>query len=250
MKGWQLFRQSVHAVVTHFDMVLRVSLVPYGLVAAIYALGVTYFGAHVGSLAMGYMPSAGDWILFLIVVVVCAGLMSWAAVAWHRFILLNEVRAGWIPAWSGARVAGYLWRLVLLMLVAIMITMVGGFGVGLLAAVGGPIVAMIAGLVLSVVTLVAMYRLGIILAAGAIGDQVVMTDAWAATAGQWGAMVLLAALTTVLNLAFSLPLELLGGIPAAIHAGYTLVTWWILSVINLSLITTMYGHYIEGRALD
>jgi len=43
---------------------------------------------------------------------------------------------------------------------------------------------------------------------------------------------------------------MLGGVGAFLALLWTLATGWVIMVVGVSILTTIYGHYVEGRALS
>ena len=120
MKAWSMFVHSLRLVINNLDVALRVSLVLY----SVQAISQIYtFSANSGEMVQGPdgIPypdiSAGEGFVMLLLGIAALLASLWIAVAWHRYVLLGEEPAGWLPNWPGAAIPGYLWRSVLLGLV-------------------------------------------------------------------------------------------------------------------------------------
>ena len=109
-----------------------------------------------------------------------------------------------------------------------------------------------------IVSLVIGYRLGIILPAGSIGKPMTLSDAWTKTKGHSGTVVSLGILTFAASLLLQLPTFIdvsaaetpEAGIANPVTQIYTLVVGWVFTLIGVGILTTLYGHLVEGRPLD
>ena len=70
-----------------------------------------------------------------------------------------------------------------------------------------------------------------------------------ATKGATFSFVVLGFFSAILSVLFSLAETLFIQSPMAITIAVQILFAWLIFVINLSVITTIYGHYIEGRPL-
>lgn len=154
-------------------MALRISAVPLLVsVTMLVAIDGPGFGsddASAGSLS----PIAG---LFSVAIFTAATL--WMAVAWHRYVLAEEMR-GLGPAFHGARMAG-----------------------------------------------------------------------WKATSGQMWCFLQLGAMWVVLGWATDTITSALISTNMVIGFVWSVLELWVLSLMGPALLTTLYGHYIEGRPLN
>ena len=175
----------------------------------------------------------------------------WIAVAWHRYVLLDEMPDGQFPAFNGSRLFSYgLYSL----------------GIGLLALVVGAVVGAVAGLVFAIVpvllfvaalaamaaALVVFYRLAPVLPATAVGRPLTFGTAWEATKGASSAIIVLAIVSAVASFVIDLPAMVLsmgGSIGSTLALLWTLGTDWLRMLVGVSILTTLYGHYVEGRAI-
>lgn len=252
MKGWQIFLHSLRQVFGNFGAAIKISAVPYLIiVAATVALGISNWSdpkARGDAVANGTFPW-GRLALFCLIWTVS---WYWIAVAWHRFVLLNE-RPGAIPAFRVDRVWAYFLRSLKVSLFVIPLALVIGLVFGFVGAfVLHRVSQVIAVQVMTFTALALMfpflYRLTASMPAAALGAPETVSDAWRATAGQFGALFVVTLLliggSTILRLAGS---SILGGTIFGTIWGY--VIDWIAPLIGVSILTTLYGHYIEKRPL-
>jgi hypothetical protein len=268
MEAWSIFTRALRSVADHLDVALRLSLLPYGLVAAAQLLVLSAGG---GALPVDPAalppptdvdPAAGGadllalmgdprlvWTSLLSVVLFVLA-MLWIAVGWHRFALLGEVPHGWVPPLHGARMLGYLGRTILLSLLVAAAVIVASIPLGLLGAVlggAGVLLASAAGLVLAMVV---FYRLSVILPAGAAERPIGLREAWAATAGRSGTAVGLAMLTFGFSLLLQIPTLLdasMGAAAPVITTLYQIAIGWIGLLVGVAVLTVFYAR-TEGRA--
>lgn len=241
MKAWAIFVHSVRQVFGNLGAALRISVVPFLLVVVI-VLGAVALGmpANGGRLSSGMVLA-----LLLIVAIYVVALVS-IAVNWHRHILLAEP-VGWVPVLRGGRVLAYLGRLIL---VALVMVVAGFLALALLMSVSGHQVGVSAMLVIPVMlgALTLNWRLATALPGAATGGGRGFAEAWAATRGQWPTLLALSAIYLGAALAVGLLVGLLAFIPV-IGALADLAASWAWMMVGLSVLTTLYGHYVEGRPL-
>lgn len=152
--------------------------------------------------------------------------------------------AGWLPPWPGPAVSGYLWRSVLLGLTVGL----AAVPVAVLSAVLLPPVAMLA-LTVGVASFI-FFRLSPILPAIALGKPLGFRAAWQATAGAAGTIAGLAGLMILGSLALQIPTMLSGDPNSLLSLVYSVVVGWFAMMIGITLLTTVYGHCVEGRGLE
>ena len=252
MLGWKLFARAVRLILDHLDAALRLSLLPYLLVAAATLwLGLS-FPDLVGQ--SGFDPAdpppAGFVMGQLLVLLLNTVVTLWIAVGWHRFVLLAEAPQGWLPALRGSEMLGYFGRSILIGLLIVAVI----FAVSLmLATLIVPIAPGLAGPVIGsaalFVGMILFYRLAVVLPAGAIGRSMTFGEAWTATAGHTGTVVVLALLTVGFTLLLQVP-TLLDGTGGLVTLVYQVVIGWIGLMLGVGVLTALYGHLVEGRPVE
>lgn len=251
--GWKLFLRAVNLLIENLPEALRVSAVPYGLVllasvlllepAATPAAGT---GDGTGQLGLG----GGSLALPVLALNLVASL--WIAVAWHRYVLLAERPAGWLPAWHGPEMLGYLWRSIVIGLI-VGVAVVGiAIPLGALA-VGVPPLAPLVPIVGGFIGALLFYRLGVALPARAVRRDMGLGDAMEATRGHTGTVATLAFLTLAFTLMLQIPTALdgmAGGAGGTVTAIYQGVAGWIGLMVGVSTLTALYGVVVEGRPVE
>ncbi|WP_136443358.1 hypothetical protein [Pacificoceanicola onchidii] len=244
MKGWTIFTHSVRLVFENLDMALRVSLLLYCVQAAFQIVSYMAMPAAVVP-GQQFMldPGSALQVFFLGIAAVVASL--WIAVAWHRYVLLEERPEGWLPKWHGGKILGYLGRSMLIGLVislAILVTM-------LIVMV----IPMVQLLILPGIVLAGSYfffRLGVMLPAGTVDQKLTIAESWTATKDKDGAIVVLAVIMMVGTFLLQVPTMLSGDQSSVITLIYNIVTGWFATMIGVSILTTLYGHYVQGRPIE
>lgn len=242
MLGWQIFTHSVRLVWANRGVALKVSAVLY-VISAVFQI---WSQASVGDPATGAAIVEGPGMVLLLVAALQLIISLWIAVAWHRYILLEEVPKGFVPQWHGGRMAAYFGRSLLIGLIMGGVIFVSGLPllIGLAGAVGGPI--MVLGAIFAVFV---FYRLCAILPSTAMGEPITMREAWVATEGNTGTIMVLVLCVIAGVMVLLIPGSLLALISPMLGVIYLLVAQWFITMFGISIFTTFYGHFIEKREL-
>ena len=181
---------------------------------------------------------------------------AWLAVVWHRFVLLEEYPAGYVPDFNAGLVLAYVWRMILIAIAMLFVGLAGGVAVGVFAALAAPL-AVVGGAALVVLLLWVSIRLSVVLPSAAIGTKMGFGEAWSKTEEtQWsllGATVLVA-IFSMLVFVPALLLSLVfvgvdGTSVSPMQIVINVVFGWIATMLTVSLATTLYGVAVEGRQL-
>lgn len=250
-KGWQIFIHSVRQVFGNLPAALRISA---ALFVALFALGLILPGGS----AMGQVSpdqiDGGQGFGALLAALIAIALSLWIAVAWHRFVLRREGGDTLIPAFRGGAMLRYLgWSLAIgLMLIPVAligVLVVGGLLGGAMMGPGGGIGVeelLAIGTLVYVPVFTLFYRLSPMLPAAALSEPLKLGEAWAATRGASGALFVLSALTAAGMLVTEL---IAAGLPGILGLITGFAGQWILTMVGASILTTIYGHYVEKRPL-
>ncbi|KPU84774.1 hypothetical protein JI58_01645 [Marinosulfonomonas sp. PRT-SC04] len=257
MQGWKIFIHSVRTVFGNLGPALRIS----GFLYAAYILSNAYYVLTYSddlvsiqqSMAAGIVPQELPSGLFPSMMLNFAiGLMSslWIAVLWHRFVLLAEVPETVIPPFLTGMISAYLGKTIQLALML----MVFGVLLGMLLGVAlGPLLGGFAGaaipLILLGVLLYLSYRLGLVFPAVALKTPISFKTSWEKTQSASGAIAQLAVIAVVFALLIQIPSNMNPDPTSLINLIYSYVVGWIAMMVGISVLTTLYGVYIEGREL-
>lgn len=262
MKAWNLFVHSVRQVFGNLGPALRMTVVPAMLVVAV---GFWLFHSLPPQVFDAGQPTTLPWQSFPFLPFFLLWLMGlltpfWIAVGWHRYILRNEAPWVVLPRWHGGRILAYFGRLLLLALIVSIPAVI------LFAVLAGPLIGAmstantlspgmeVASLILYAVAMLpafwAFNRLAAVLPAAALGERLTLGAAWRMTAPANATFVILTLILLVAQGALELISFGIGHIhmvPLAV--ALSVLLFWVQSMVSISLLTTIYGHYIEKRPL-
>lgn len=252
--GWLIIKHSFGLVFRNFGQALRVSLGPIliaALVIYVTALAIGMTPARiVMTLALGRLMTS--LIMFgLFVLVVISVMAAWIAVAWHRFILLEEY-PGLLPTAATNLIGRYVLKTLLLGAIMFLAGFVFGVVAGIILAIGGMTESYAAGFVFGVMNAFVMicvwFRLALILPAAAVGSTMSLAASRAATAPMANDILVAAAILVALSVAANLVTGVFPMLSLPFLA-LTFATSWLFMLVGISVLTTLYGHLIEKRPL-
>jgi len=249
--GWDIVRHSFAMLFRNLGNALRISVGPIliALVVGFLILGV--FGSNLDALPQdieqGQLPPEIAFAVLLILLLFIF-VSAWIAVAWHRFILLEDY-PGLLPPLAGRPVWSYIGKTILLSLVLTLVMLPAGFVMGLIMAVlqdagTGLLPTFILGL-----ALYASYmwlRFGIVLPATAVSRPMGFGEAWRATAPYATAILGTCVILILINTGVSLVSAIL---PQPLAGLLSLATSWITIMLGISILTTLYGVIVERRTV-
>ncbi len=251
--AWQLVRHAFTIVFGNLEQAIRASAVPFLIMVVITV--VLGFGASASFDPMDDdILTAGDVgagaLTGLAMSIASLLLFGWVAVTWHRFILKEEY-PGIIPAISGRPIASYIGKsiliglLIILALIPIMLivlpvlTSLLSFNV---------VVVTIWSFVLGLVASYLWLRLAIILPGVAVGESMNLMAGWGITKPLNGTILGVAAIIGVINGIMTLIAMSFADVPVL---GFlvNVAVQWLTVMVGVSILTTLYGHLVEGRDL-
>ena len=240
----ELFKHSLRLVVGNWQTSLRLSspLVVI-MVLGLVLVGPDFFVQEPDPSGTA-TPSPTASLLQLLLAI--AGL--WVAVAWHRFILLEEYPAGAVPAFHGGRMLAYFWRALLMGLTIGLGAVLLIIGVWLVLF-WAPILAALVTIVIGIGTSWAFYRLSPVLPGVAVEKPLTMGQAWEATKPLSGAILATMFLFVVSIVALIFVGALIAGLIPFLGGLLLLGVNWLYIMLGISILTTIYGISIENRSL-
>lgn len=197
------------------------------------------------------VPPANAWLWFPATLLLGA-IGLWIAVSWHRYVLLGEAPGSIVPQFHGGRILGYFVASLIIGLVSIPVFFAVILVGTVLAATQITLLAMLVPLLGLIVIAIIFYRLAPLLPGAAIGQRPSIGEAWAATDGSTGTMILLAIITTIGAIVIDLPINILVHLPEGWLwvTIWLLMTGWVKVMVGASVLTTIYGYYVEKRTID
>lgn len=239
--GFKIFAHAIGLVFHNLGQALRISGVLYLLTAG---------SGILVTMGIPSDPSPAHIALAVVVTFLEAVAAIWIAVAWHRYVLLDEATDSILPQFNGRRILVYFGYSLLLGLVAFAAVFVISFVVVFLQSLNALILAIPLGIAGALAFFVGSYRLGIVLPASSVEKSIGIGQAWQATKGSTGALLALGLLSTLALIvlqALALPLTLL-------HLTFAVQIWnalvgWVALMVGVAILTTLYGYYVEHRAI-
>lgn len=241
MKAWKILSHALRQVFGNFGAAVRVSLLPFvavAVVSVIFGAGVVMTMTNNPNSA----PGAGMVVSGLAMALVYVAVFCTIAVNWHRYVLLNEP-VGWIPAVRPDLILVYFGTSLAIWLG---FSVVVGLGAMILSSAGTP------GVVIAVLAVVfalsQLWRISAALPGVALGESGCVGKSITATNGETGTLIVM----TLIYLLGSVVAGLVAGLFALIPVlGFlvNLAFQWLTMMVALSVLTTLYGHYVEGREL-
>ncbi len=247
--AFALLRHAVRLVFTNWRDALKISAVLYLMQAGFAA--VVAFNAHP---LTAVPPSAalGTSLLVLASVLIQGVLYTWVAVAWHRFVLLDEMPNNYVPMFNTSRILGYIGGWLLITLVIAGVAIIGFIVVGIFGVIHATIIAIPIGIVLAALLILMGYRLGLILPAASVDRRLTLRDSWTATRGSTWLIIRLALLSFLAVVIIELPVFLLAspGQPNLLTEIWATVVGWFVLMVGVALLTTLYGYFVEHRPIQ
>lgn len=266
MNGITIFTHSVRQVLGNIGMAIRIS---WWLVAAFIAamVGLSLMAsdwfdyaaeATRTGVAPGPLPDGGALVIVYMFAVIL--FLIWGsivvAIAWHRFILNEEKPTGLIPYRSDFRVGGYFLYTLGIALLVLVLTIPLGIVAGLVIAPfsGASIpvfltVGAIVGIIIGIIITVVYLRMALVLPAVALDSRLGLGDAWSASRGASGAIAVLAVALVLLSFVVNYVLELMigAGMSTIVVTVLSSAFQWFNLILNISILSTLYGHLVQKR---
>lgn len=199
-------------------------------------------------------PAPQTALSFLVFGVI--GLMGYAlmAILWHRHVLLNGAERPENLRPDSRIFFGYIWRAIVVgfaqMVAAIPITLlIGVMGSSIIQNNPTGPLATLLGLIGGIVFVWIAMRLSVVLPSAAIGRPMSMRESWNTTKpaapALWGVAVLLSGLNMCVYMISATLLPETGTVPMLVQT----VIYIFEGLVFVSILTTLYGHLVEGRSL-
>ena len=119
MSVFRLTIETLVFVIRNFGAALRLSVIPV-LVLCLVPVAGAYLVNGSWNFSFQYdfddprrghsAFRTGTGSLIVMSVRTLPDCLAWLAVAWHRFVLLNENVSSFVPGFQTKRIAGYVWR--------------------------------------------------------------------------------------------------------------------------------------------
>ncbi|NKW78131.1 hypothetical protein HGD90_01710 [Rhodobacteraceae bacterium R_SAG7] len=251
MTGWKIFSHSLNMVLRNIIWAFRIALLPTLLGTAVSAaLLWGDLAALAEAEAGGLEPPFPTGLLLKLLVTspILIAIQLWAVVAWHRFVLLEEYPTGWIPPFYFDRILAYVGRVLMVALILGVVWMLFGLLLGISMQIS-PVIAVV--LVIPGIVGIGLYifRLLPLFAAAAIGKPMTMNESIAATKGSAGAAILLFVVLAIVQIGLQLVTAASTAIFAPLGIVFYIGSIFVMTMVNVSILTTIYGYYVEKRPI-
>ncbi len=252
--GWLIIKHSFGLVFRNIGDALKVSVGPIIIASTLLYLTILLTGFTPAwaatSIMLGRVPGTLVAVA-TVAAVVYLFVATWIAVAWHKFILIEEY-PGLLPALSVPTIISYVGKSfvigLLLLLALVPMLFVAGLVLQLLGLIENAMASLVIGFVLGLLLTYLWLRLAMVLPGVAIGKSMSNREAWNATAPMsddiFGASAILVAINTAISFAadYVLPTGL-------VYYAVIVAINWFTMMVGISLLTTLYGHLVEKRPL-
>ncbi|WP_420004603.1 hypothetical protein [Arenibacterium sp. LLYu02] len=229
--AWKLFMHAVTMLIRNWREVVQIFLVP--MVIVIVLIGLFFSGRG----GFGMML-----LIFLAVMLV----FIWPIVSWHRFVLQEEPVTSYFPTFRLDRIAAYLLQGLLIGLIAAFPSALVIFVNARLSTWLDPAVMLFLQTGLFLLPSWILTRLSVTLPSVALGKKdLSLAKVWRATS-DFGPIFGLTLIVSGIQLLNELVALALGGAAGVV---WSIVVGVLFALVNISLLTTLYGHYVEKRPI-
>ena len=247
MLAINILKHAFLQVFGNMRQVVNISLLP---------LLIQFFGTI--AVAVMTLQTTGDASFFMSLLLAVFLLLPfvWIAVTWHRFVLLNDPQPilPQLPMTAVLRYIGTAVLVGILLLVPLLVAALLSQVMVQMLGSAGVIVTLLVGLIAVLAFMVISLRLSVALPAAAIGAPDAITTAWKATAGHTGTFLLLSILMALPQIPLNMIALVQTGPEASVVIDILLMlliiaATWIYTFVTLSVLTTLYGYFVEKRLL-
>ncbi|NVJ95589.1 MAG: hypothetical protein HWD91_08380 [Marivivens sp.] len=251
--AWKLILHSFNMIFGNLAEALKVSVGP--ILVGLLLIGLSFLGfglnfEFLSEMEQGSSANTGAAFLFvLLAIVIMTVVFAWIAVAWHRFVLLEQY-PGILPAFRGQPIGAYIGRTLVLSLLIALVVFALAFVIGLLTALTASMgLAIFLGVGLGFVVSYLWLRIGLVLPATALREPLKVSESMAATKPMAGTIFGVSAILAILNFLISLIIGQVYNFAGIIAFVLDVAANWVFIMVGISILTTLYGHLIEKRPL-
>lgn len=248
--GWRIVRHSFILLSRNFGDALRVSIGPLLIGGALMYVALSVMGTSPQSILSSDDAGAAALVV-LFALLIGLFVLSWIAVAWHRFILKEEY-PGLIPTLNSAHVLPYIGRSIVLALLMTVILLpvaaVAGVVLSALGLINSALAGLVIGFAMGLFFTFVWLRVALVLPATAINEPISIREAWTLSNPASSDILSASVILVGLNIVVGAVLEIFFG-PTLIGFIVNLGVSWVTLMIGTSVLTTLYGHLVQGRPL-
>jgi len=256
MQGWKIFTHSLGMIFNNLGAALKISLVLYLINSGV---GI-YFGSKYGDVLNGmqsgylFLAPQGFWGAWFVTMLIGAITSLWIAVSWHRYILLEENPGTMLPPFNLDRILAYFGVSILIGLIIAFVVIIVGMIAGVILAglaglQDGPVLQLLLQIMVMGPVIYVFYRISLSLPAAALGKPVGIGESLTLTKPASGAIVQLMVIGLIAAGVLKMPSYFHPDPFSILNLVYTHVVGWFIMMGSVSILTTLYGVYVENREL-
>lgn len=246
--AWKLFTHSFQMLIRNAGTMLKIMALP-SLLAVILLIAIVVqlqdgvlFQLYLGE----YQSVAGPLFMIFVFLIAINLTLIWPVIVWHRFVLL-ETPIGWVNKIKIASIFRYFFTYIGILLLVFIPSMIAILSVTSVANVQLPGVVVLTNLVVSPIVAWMVYRLTPVLPGIALeAKENGIRSAWRATKPGSGALFFLGLIFGIIGFLQSILSSVL---PETLFAIVSLPISVFLVLLQVSVATTIYGHYVEDRPI-
>ena len=243
MTGFHILNHSIQMILRNLQDIAKLTVIPVVIYAVLASYSLTML-----TKAMIAQDSAENFIIGGAGFLISMLFLVWAIVNWHRYVLLEEYPTGWLNLPKSDRVFAYVGQMLILCLVGFVFMFIFGFAAGFVGVAVSKAIGIIVMVIGWLMLIPVATRLSLILPAAAIGRPLSLKEAWNKTQGAMGIVVVLVILLALIGGGVQLIATFaLDPVSPSLAGIFTFGSQVLLGLLNVSILTTLYGHYVEGR---
>ena len=173
---------------------------------------------------------------------------AWIAVAWHRFVLLEEYPST-LPQFRDRPIIKYLGKSFGITLIIIALVFVALLIGVIISMVGGLSVLSIVKFGVTVLISYVWFRFAISLPGIAVGRSISLGEAWSISKPLDTQIIGIALILMLIGYVSDIVLSPIYGVMPIVAVVFDLGINWVVMMLGISILTTLYGHLVEGREL-
>lgn len=247
MLAFSILAHALRQLTGNRRAMMRLAVPSFLVSAALFAVTIGAAVAMVMRTNAG--PAAVNFVMWLGTLAATVPFLA-MAVGWHRYVLIEEP-----PRLLGAEqrsaVLRYAGTGLLMLLIIVPTLLAGAILVGIVFSArsrGLGLGMFLAGIPLMMLFMAFTLRLSTALPGAAIGQSRPIRTAWDATKGRLGCFFVIAFVMSVIH---NLPVAIIERVAPDGLGGtaITLVWFGLAGLFQLSVVTTLWGHFVENRTL-
>lgn len=248
MVGFNLLRHSVRMISINKVEILKLGFIPMTLYAVAMIFLHNALPQNLNDASVHHELNFAElpWEQISIAVFVLIFSLIGFTVNWHRFVLLEEVPESWVTQFRISKILAYVFAVIKLSLLGMVFFVPVAFVLGFVGPIVGVFIVIAAVFFLSVF----VTQLSIILPAVAIGAPLGIKKASEMMKGSYWTVFLIVLLIAIANFLVRELVILISN--NGLHTFSMIVQIPIqlfLGLLNVSILTTLYGYYVEDRPI-